>query len=187
MLETKFVKLYPDDYGREEGLINDYACFGWVLSGREVLTKVVDGQSREEGHNLTFQRDANIPNRDKLESLFLRYTVKENEIKKAADAAKIPKKTYVVWFIIITVIAMAILIPAMLLPTLEFMWNPSVGDTILMIFLTVLFAGCAGVLLGIIPIGITSGIRQKKAANQVKDRVYGEMAVIAREAAQFLQ
>jgi hypothetical protein len=140
MLETKLETIHPVDYSHEEQMINDYACFGRVLALRSVTNKTVDGNTSDIAHNLTFQRDFNIPNKDKLDNMFLRYTVKKNDIQKAADAVAIPMRKYVFWFLIVTAVCCAILFPTVYPAMLDILWQPDVGEKIIFALLVLMFA-----------------------------------------------
>ena len=187
MTESKIVTIYPDDYAHEGQLINDYACFGWTLAQRSVTHKTEDGKTSDIEHNLTFQRDYNIPNKDKLDSLFLRYNIKKGEIKKAADAVRMPMRRYVFWFAFVTAIFCGILFPTFYPVLLDAVWNPGLGMKIFGFIIVLLCAAAGGWMLGVMPVLIMDNRRKQNASGNVKGRVYAQMSAIAREAAQYLQ
>lgn len=186
MLETKLVRVIPNDYSHEERLINDYACFGWILTERSVVKKDYGGHVSDVEHNLTFKRDANIKNKAILDDLFWKYTIKSNEIKSASNSVKLPTKTYVISFLVCTFICALILFPTLYPVMIDMIWRPDEVTKILFAFLVLVLAACGGMLIGFIPIGIANGIKQDKAESSVKGRVYNEMTAIAREASRYL-
>jgi len=83
--ETIFVQAPPDDVNE---VIADYEAFGWNVIGTQQISEDKGMDNYGYMHTstfvkITFNRDANIPNKDELSKLQTRYdTLKEENVRK---------------------------------------------------------------------------------------------------------